>query len=56
MHPALADCGVTEADYELIEQARALVDEVNRNLAARGSMIVFCVSLLVTSTKPGTRV
>lgn len=56
LHPALAECGVTEADWELIEQARALIAEVNANLAARDSAVLFVVSTLVTLTKPGARV
>jgi hypothetical protein len=45
---ALADVGVQPDDYELIEQARALIDDVNARLRTRGSrmiyMITFCNS------------
>ena len=46
---ALADVGVEPDDYALIEQARALVDEVNNRLRTRRSgmiyMITFCNAL-----------
>lgn len=44
MPAALAEAGVTDADYELVEQARALADVVNRNLAARGATVRFALT------------
>jgi len=41
---ALADVGVEPADYALIEQARALVDEVNARLRVRGSRMIYTVT------------
>ena len=41
---ALADVGVEPDDYELIEQAKALVDEVNRRLRSRHSEMLYSVT------------
>ncbi len=41
---ALADVGVEPADYALIEQARALVDEVNARLRTRGSRMIYLIT------------
>jgi hypothetical protein len=41
---ALADVGVEPADYALIEQARALVDEVNARLGTRGSRMIYLIT------------
>jgi hypothetical protein len=41
---ALADVGVEPDDYALIEQAKALVDDVNARLRARGSAMVYSVT------------
>jgi len=41
---ALADAGVTEDDYRLIEQAHALVDQVNARLSARGASLAYAVA------------
>jgi hypothetical protein len=41
---ALADVGVEPDDYALIEQAKDLVDEVNRRLRARRSEMVYSVT------------
>ncbi len=41
---ALADVGVQPADYALIEQARALVDEVNARLRSRGSRMIYMIT------------
>jgi chromosome condensin MukBEF ATPase and DNA-binding subunit MukB len=41
---ALADVGVEPDDYALIEQARALVDEVNRRLRARRSQMIYTIT------------
>jgi hypothetical protein len=41
---ALADVGVEPGDYALIEQAKNLVDEVNRRLRARQSQMVYSVT------------
>jgi hypothetical protein len=41
---ALADVGVQPDDYELIEQARALVDEVNARLRTRGSRMIYMIT------------
>jgi hypothetical protein len=38
---ALADAGVDQDDYALIEQARSLVDTVNARLRARSSAVVY---------------
>jgi hypothetical protein len=40
---ALADIGV-EPDYELIEHAKALVDEVNKRLRSRHSKMLYSVT------------
>ena len=41
---ALAEVGVEPDDYELIEQAKVLVDGVNARLRARGSNMVYSVT------------
>jgi hypothetical protein len=41
---ALADVGVQPDDYALIEQARALVDEVNARLQRRGSRMIYTIT------------
>ena len=41
---ALAEVGVEPDDYALVEQAKALVDEVNARLRARGSVMVYSVA------------
>jgi hypothetical protein len=41
---ALADVGVQPDDYALIEQARALVDEVNARLRTRGSRMIYTIT------------
>jgi hypothetical protein len=41
---ALADVGVEPDDYALIEDAKALVDEVNARLRARKSYMVYSVT------------
>jgi hypothetical protein len=41
---ALADVGVEPADYALIEQARALVDEVNERLRTRESRMIYLIT------------
>jgi len=41
---ALADAGVTEDDYRLIEKARRLVDQVNARLSARGATLAYAVT------------
>ena len=41
---ALADVGVQPDDYALIEQARALVDEVNARLRSRGSRMIYTIT------------
>jgi len=41
---ALADVGVEPDDYALIEDAKALVDEVNARLRARKSCMVYSVT------------
>ena len=41
---ALADVGVEPDDYALIEQAKALVDEVNARLRARSAEMVYSVT------------
>jgi hypothetical protein len=41
---ALADVGVQPDDYALIEQARALVDEVNARLRRRGSRMIYTIT------------
>ena len=41
---ALADVGIEPGDYVLIEQAKDLVDEVNRRLWARRSQMVYSVT------------
>jgi hypothetical protein len=41
---ALADVGVQPDDYALIEQARALVDEVNARLRSRGSRMIYMIT------------
>jgi hypothetical protein len=45
---ALADLGVDAEDYARIEQARALVDDVNARLSARSSNLVYTVTLRTT--------
>lgn len=44
----LASHGVTEQDYQLVEHARELVQEVNQRLARRGSALVYAVTLQVS--------
>jgi hypothetical protein len=41
---ALAEVGVEPEDYALIEQARALVDDVNARLRARKSTMIYTVT------------
>jgi hypothetical protein len=41
---ALADVGVQPDDYALIEEARALVDTVNRRLRRRGSRMIYTIT------------
>jgi hypothetical protein len=41
---ALADVGVQPDDYELIERARGLVDEVNARLQRRGSRMIYTIT------------
>ena len=41
---ALADVGVEPDDYALIEQARALVDEVNNRLRTRRSRMIYMIT------------
>jgi phage-related protein len=41
---ALAGVGVQPDDYELIEQARSLVDEVNARLRRRGSRMIYTIT------------
>lgn len=41
---ALAGVGVQPDDYELIEQARVLVDEVNARLRRRGSRMIYTIT------------
>jgi hypothetical protein len=41
---ALAGVGVQPDDYELIEQARSLVDEVNARLRRRGSGMIYTIT------------
>ena len=41
---ALADVGVQPDDYALIEQARTLVDTVNKRLRRRGSRMIYTIT------------
>lgn len=41
----LADAGVAPEDYELIQQARRRIDEVNTRLQQRGAQLVFAVTM-----------
>jgi hypothetical protein len=41
---ALADVGVQPDDYALIEEARALVDTVNKRLRRRGSRMIYTIT------------
>jgi hypothetical protein len=41
---ALADVGVQPDDYALIEEARTLVDTVNRRLRRRGSRMIYTIT------------
>jgi hypothetical protein len=41
---ALAGVGVQPDDFELIEQARSLVDEVNARLRRRGSHMIYTIT------------
>lgn len=41
---ALAESGVTEADYRLVQKARRLIDQVNAGLAARGATVLYAVT------------
>lgn len=41
---ALADVGVQPDDYALIEEARELVDTVNRRLRRRGSRMIYTIT------------
>jgi phage-related protein len=41
---ALAGVGVQPDDFELIEQARSLVDEVNARLRRRGSRMIYTIT------------
>jgi hypothetical protein len=41
---ALADVGVEPDDYALIEEARTLVDTVNRRLRRRGSRMIYTIT------------
>ncbi len=41
---ALADVGVQPDDFALIEQARALVDQVNARLRTRGSRMIYTIT------------
>lgn len=52
---ALADVGVEPDDYELIEQAKALVDEVNGRLRSRHSAMLYSVTFCAVSPLPGAR-
>lgn len=42
---ALGQLGMTEDDYRIVEEARAMIDAVNARLARRGSPVVCAVSL-----------
>lgn len=42
---ALGQLGMTEDDYRVVEDARAMIDAVNARLAGRGSPVVCAVSL-----------
>lgn len=46
---ALADHGVTPADYARIEKARRLVDEVNAAIAAAGGTVAYAVTMTTTA-------
>jgi phage-related protein len=49
---ALADVGVQPDDYELIEQARSLVDEVNARLRRRGSRMIYTIAFCNAVLRP----
>jgi hypothetical protein len=49
---ALADVGVEPDDYALIEDAKALVDEVNTRLRARKSYMVYSVIFCAAPPPP----
>jgi hypothetical protein len=54
MPAALADAGMEPADYEMIQQARQRVDEVNERMRRRGSPVAYAVILLTITPRPGT--
>jgi len=49
MPPALADAGLTPAEYDLIQQARWHIDEVNARLRAVGAPMQYAVTLCTTT-------
>jgi hypothetical protein len=51
---ALAGVGVLPDDYELIEQARAIVDEVNARLRRRGSRMIYTITFCNAVPVPDT--
>jgi hypothetical protein len=53
---ALADVGVQPDDYALIEQARALVDEVNARLHRRGSRMIYTITFCNAVPLPDSEV
>jgi NAD/NADP transhydrogenase beta subunit len=46
--------GMEPDDYEMIQQARWRIDEVNQHLAQRGSPVQYAVVLLTITPRPGT--